>query len=63
MSNEAARGATVLPESIKDYLDIWSDPAMEMLAGIYRIPEQLCAVTFTQTQNTHYARRLVLKEA
>ena len=33
--------ATVPPEIIKDHLDIWSDPAMEMLAGIYRIVEQL----------------------
>ena len=33
--------ATVPPEIIKDHLDIWSDPAMEMLAGIYRIAEQL----------------------
>jgi hypothetical protein len=41
MSSEAARGATVPPKIIKDHLDIWSDPVMEMLAGIYRIPEQL----------------------
>jgi hypothetical protein len=33
--------ATVPPEIIKDHLDIWSDPAMEMLAGIYRIVDQL----------------------
>src|SRR3984893_13521028 len=33
--------ATVPTEIIKDHLDIWSDPAMEMLAGIYRIAEQL----------------------
>jgi len=33
--------ATVPPEIIKDHLDIWSDPPMEMLAGIYRIVDQL----------------------
>jgi hypothetical protein len=33
--------ATVPPQIMKDHLDIWSDPAMELLAGIYRIAEQL----------------------
>jgi hypothetical protein len=32
---------TVPPEIIKDHTDIWSNPPMEMLAGIYRISEQL----------------------
>jgi hypothetical protein len=33
--------ATVPVEIIKDHNDIWSEPAMEMLAGVYRISEQL----------------------
>ncbi len=33
--------ATVQPEIIKDHNDIWSASSMEMLAGIYRIVEQL----------------------
>jgi hypothetical protein len=37
--------ATVPPEIVKDHLDIWSDPAMEMLAGIYQIAEQLSTVS------------------
>jgi hypothetical protein len=32
---------TVPVEIIKDHSDIWSLPAMEMLAGVYRISEQL----------------------
>ena len=32
---------TVPPEIIKDHNDVWSGPAMEMLAGLYRIVEQL----------------------
>ena len=36
--------ATVPPQIIKDHNDIWSAPAVEMLAGIYRIVEQLSAL-------------------
>ena len=42
--------ATVPPEIIKDHLDIWSDPAIEMLAGIYRIAEQLSTMPPPETQ-------------
>jgi hypothetical protein len=42
--------ATVPPEIIKDHNDIWSDSAMEMLAGIYGIVEQLSTVSPPQPQ-------------